>query len=338
MASKLDDLLNDLEKKSGLTKKELEEKINQKYKELSGVVSLEGSAYIVAKELGIILEEKKKRLNMKDIVSGMKGVNAIGRIFRISNIVEFDRSDGSKGKVVNLYISDGNSFVKLALWDNQVKLVEDEDIKLGDTIEISNAYAKENPFGDIELTLGRFGNIKPVDANIPDIDQLQKKFMSTIPQRVMIKELIPGVFEIRASIVHLFRGNFIFDTCSICNSSLQDGKCLEHGEIESNPALVVSTIVDDGTESIRTVFFRDVAEKLCGIKAEDTTSMNIDERYEFIKNKVLGKEIILTGRVKKNQMFNRIEMIANSFKEIDTREESNKLIDEILLKIGSDVE
>jgi hypothetical protein len=38
--------------------------------------------------------------------------------------------------------------------------------------------------------------------------------------------------------------------------------------------------------------------------------------------------------VKKNKMFDRLEMMVNNFKEINVAEESKKLIDEILLKIG----
>lgn len=334
MAS-IDEILNKLEKQTNISRTELESRIDKMHKELSGVVSKEGAAHLVAKEFGIKLNDTKKKIEMINIISGMRNVNAIGRIFRISNVVEFKRSDGSSGKVVNLYVSDGTSFVKVALWDGQVKLVEEETVKLGDVIEISNAFAKENMFGDVELSIGKYGNIQIADYEMPEIEELNKRFLSNAIQRAQIKDIIPGLFEIRASIAQIFRSSFIFRTCSICGNALnREGKCNEHGEVQSNPELVISAVVDDGTGDLRVVFFRDVAEKLIGISPGDFSNLDQDRKIEILNEKLLGKELLLMGRVKKNKVFDRLEIIANDFKEVDAVEESNKLIDEIQLKIG----
>jgi replication factor A1 len=330
-----EEVLDDIAKKSNLPKTEIVERVNRKQKELSGLVSKEGAAYLVAHELGININENRKKLRLKDIMSGMRGVNAIGRIFRISNVIEFSKSDGSKGRVVNLFVGDSTNFIKLVLWDTQVKLIEDEVVKLGDVIEISNGYGRENQFGDTEITLGKFGNIKPSEEEImPTTEELSKKFLSFSPQRVFIKDILPGMFEIRGIIVQLFKGNYTFDTCSVCGSKITEGKCEEHGEVEIKPALVLSFIVDDGSDSIRTVLFRDVAEKLLGISAKEIKAMGDQERFDAVKRALLGREVVVSGRVRKNTMFDRMEFVVNNLKEVNSKEESKTLIEEIQLKLG----
>jgi ssDNA-binding replication factor A large subunit len=332
----VDEILKSLEKQTDIPSKQLQEMVEKKHKEMAGLLSMEGAAHLVARELGVNVGISKK-MGMKSIVSGMKSVNVVGRIFRISNVIEFKRSDGSPGKVVNLHISDGSSFVKLVLWDKQVKLIEDEEVKLGDVVEVSSAFAKENMYGDIELSIGKFGNIQIADADIPDVENLAKKFLSNTVQRAKISEIVPGLFEVQGAIVQIFRGNFIFNTCSICGKSMgQDGRCMEHGDVQYNPELVVSVVVDDSSDDMRIVFFRELAEKLIGTTAGELAELDQEKRYELVKGKLLGRELTISGRVKKNKMFDRLEMMANDFKEINATEEGKKLIDTILLKIGEE--
>ena len=105
-----------MEKKTRYTKEQLYEKILKKQMELSGLVSLEGAAHLVARDLGIDLlgEVKERRLEIANIIDGMKSVDVIGRVFHISEPVEFERKDGSIGRVVNLYIGDNSGFARVA--------------------------------------------------------------------------------------------------------------------------------------------------------------------------------------------------------------------------------
>jgi replication factor A1 len=335
----LDEILGKIQEKSGITKEELMSKIEKKQKDLFGLVSTEGAAYLIAKEHGIELSDNEKKLQIRDIVGGMKKINFSGRVFRTTKIIEFKRSDGSIGKVVNVYLGDSTGFIKLVLWDKQVKLVEDETIKLGDTIEAANGSVKENVYGDVEVTIGRFGSIRAIDdLGFPSIEELNRKFSFPTDTRIQINDIVPGNFEIRGTIMRVFKGKFIFKTCSICESVMEEttGKpiCVEHGEAEYNPCLVVTTIIDDGTGDIRTVFFRDLAEKLIGISAGEINNLDLEKRYEVINERLLGKEILVKGRIRKNKMFDRLEMTANEYKDINILEESKRLLEELKSKIA----
>jgi len=335
----IEDILTEIEKKTKIPKNELMNRVDKKQEELSGLVSLEGAAHLVARELGIdFLNESKRKLEMKNIVSGMKNVNVVGRIFKISNLIEFKRKDGSEGKVINLFLSDNTDYIRLPLWNDQTKLIKDESINLGDTIQIVNGLARENIFGGIELNLGKYGSVKPVEGvELPNAEELIKKFLSPSLRKGLIKDIRLGNFEIKANVVYVFKGKFLFDICPTCGNSLEDKKCLEHGEVKPGKALVVSCIVDDGTGNIRSVFFREQAEKICGVKASELSQLDLEKRYELINERLIGKELILNGRVKKNKVFDRIELLVSNFKDLNVLEESKKLAEEIELKFTTEV-
>lgn len=333
-----DEILKELEKTSNLSREDLLEKVNKKQKELSGLISFEGAVYLVAREFGLdLLEKSRKELQIKNIVPGLKKVNVCGRIFKISPIVEFQRQNGNKGKVVNLFIGDATGHFRLPLWDEQVKLVEDESISLGDTVQITNGFAKENIYGDMEVSLGKFGSIRPIeDAGFPTSDELIKRIFTQESERTNIANLVPGNFEIKGTLVNVFKGNFLFKVCPICGSSLseKEGKfrCSEHGEVEPNLNVVISSIIDDGTSDMRIVFFRSQAEKLLGSKAGELAELDQEKRYQLVKDRILGRELIVFGKVKKNNISGRLELIVNEAEDLNLLEESKKLAEEIELR------
>ena len=53
------------------------------------------------------------------------------------------------------------------------------------------------------------------------------------------------------------------------------------------------------------------------------------QMFEEIKNNVRGKHIVINGRVKRNEMFDRLELIVNSFNEPNPGEIAENLLKEI---------
>jgi hypothetical protein len=215
-------------------------------------------------------------------------------------------------------------------------LIEEETLKLGDIIQVDNGITKENVFGDVEISVGKFGSIRQIEEplDMPDLEELTKKFLAFNPERASIEDLVPGNFEIKGNIVYIFRGNYLFEVCSICGNRAEKNICAEHGEIKPNKALVLSCIIDDGIGNLRTVFFRESAEKLIGTTATELDSLEEEKRYELIKERLLGKEVILIGRVKRNRIFDRLELIVNTIKDLNVREESKRLVETVELKVG----
>jgi hypothetical protein len=326
----LEEIISELEKNTKFSRKQIYDRIKKKHEELSGLVSLEGAGHLVARDLGVnLVFTGKRELKIKDIVNGMKHINLKARIIQISEIREFDRKDGKKGKVCNLILTDGTGHIRLPLWDKQVTMIEEGKIKEDGIVELKNAFAKENVFGGVELSLPRLARIEKVE----DDESIPRETIGKSFKRVSIKDLKEGNYEIKGSIVQIFNVNPVFQTCSECRAKVEkteDGyECPEHGKVKPENNMIISGISDDGTASIRSVFFRDQARTLTGLDPSVLLSMSQDEAINLIKENALGNEIIIRGRVQKNKIFNTLEIIVNEVEELDIEKESKRLINEI---------
>jgi replication factor A1 len=306
---KIERLLEELEKKSGLKREEIMKKIERKINELDNLITVEGAIYLVARELGIELPSERRRVTISSIVPGMRRVSFIGRVFKISRVVEF--GVGRKGKVVNLYIGDSTGYVKVPLWNEQVNFVSQKKVTVGSLVQIINGYAKEGIYGEVEVSLGRLGMLKVLETENPEIptaEELSQRFSSF--ERAKIKDVKPGNFEIVGFIVKIFKADYVYKS---------DGEKM----------MIIPTLIDDGTGDIRVLFFRELAETLAGTSVDELEKIEEDKRKSFLEERLLGKEIIVEGRVKKNEMYDRLEMIATSIKPFNPTEESYKLVEEL---------
>ena len=327
----LEEILSEIEKNTKFSRKQIYDRIKKKHEELSGLVSLEGAGHLVARELGVnLLIKQKRNLKIKDVVNGMKNINLKARIIQISDIREFDRKDGNKGRVCNIILTDGTGEIRLPLWDKQVLMVEEGSIKVGDVVELKNALAKENIFDGVELGMPKYARIEKAeeDESIPREATGVSKY-----KRLPIKDLKEGNYEIRGKIVQIFNVNPLFQTCPECKTKVEikeNGfECPEHGNVEPVNNMIISSIVDDGTGSIRSVFFRDQAKIVTGLEPSVILNMSQEEAINLIKENALGNEIIMRGRVQKNKIFDNLEIIVNEVEELNIEEESKRLIDEI---------
>ncbi len=342
----LDDILQELKSKTNLNEEEISEKIKEKQDSLSGLVSEDGAAYLVAKEMGVnLFGSEKRKLDIKNIMAGMRSVSVAGRVFKLSKIIDFKKKNGDSGRVVNLFIGDHTGYVRMPLWNDRVRLVEDGSVSIGDVVQISGAYSQKNIYGDIELSLGKYGKIFKIteeavgsDIRFPTVEELNKNFQGPRNNRVSIKDIEPGNSEIKATIIDVAKSNFIFKVCPKCGKKVNRNgdkyECGEHGEVEYKPAMVFPFIVDDGTGILRIVAFRDVAEELVSISVDDIDSMSPDERYEKLIGNVVGKEYIIYGRVKMNKRYNRLEMIANRVKSLNISKETEQLSSLLNMKLS----
>ncbi len=325
-----EEMLSEIEKNTKIPKEELTEKIKKKQEELSGLVSLEGATHLVARDLGVnILFTNKRRFKIKDIKDGLKKMDLVARIVQISEIREFERKDKEKGRVCNLVLTDGTGNIRLPLWDKQISMVEEGKIKEGDVIGIKNAFSKENTFSGVEIRLPRLGRIEKIE----DDESIPKQVNESNFKRLPIRKLKEGNCEVRGSIVQIFNINPLFQTCPKCRAKLdkidEDYKCPEHGKVTPENNMIISGIVDDGTSSIRSVFFRDQAKAITGLEPSVLLNMPQDGALNLIKQNTLGNEFIMKGRVQKSKIFDSLEIVVNEVEELNIEKEIEGLINEI---------
>src|SRR3972149_2417954 len=156
-------ILDKIARISGLGRGELEQRIAAKRSKLSGLISPEGAAQVVAAELGISFENEK--LKIDELLPGMRKVNTLGKVINLFPVRAFKTKKGEESKVVNFWIADETSNVKVVLWDtNHIGMIENGKIAVGTNVEIANGSMRDN-----ELHLGSFSEIKPSSETLEDV-------------------------------------------------------------------------------------------------------------------------------------------------------------------------
>ncbi len=290
-------LIERIAKAANLEKSEIEERVEAKKAKLSGLISREGAAQIIAAELGINFENQD--LKISEMIPGMRRVNVIGKIINLFPVREFEKN-GNKGKVVNLILADDTGNIRLVLWDmNHIELIENETIKQGDVVEIKNGSTREG-----EIHLSGFGELKKSDKVMEDVQ--------TAPSvsEVTLEEARQGQsVRIRGVVVQIFQPRF-YSVCPECNKKvIKEGevsKCAEHGVVTHKDKGILNFVLDDGTETMRVVMFSDQINIL--IPEGD---LKDEGKATAFRDDFIGTEIYLSGNVKRNQLFNNLEIVAS---------------------------
>jgi len=323
-------------KHSGKSEAEVRKLIGEKQDELSGLVSEEGAAYIVARELGVnLLKAAKRQLKVKNLISGLQSVEIVGRIVRIFEPREWER-EGKSGVVQNLIIGDETGMVRLSLWNEETDVVKTGEIKEDDTIRITGGYVKTDNRGNPELRIGK-GKLERVEEEVtlPDTGEIERDFGTA--QRKSLADLKEGDFaEVRACLVQVFRRKPLYEICPTCGVRVMEDKgkwtCREHGEVKPEYRMVISGAVDDGFGNIRIVFFGEIAENVLGKKAAELRELaqkESDPMAIYENFPALGRDFIIRGRIKKNDLTESLEFVANEVEDVDIRKEAEGLIKEL---------
>jgi len=114
--------------------------------------------------------------------------------------------------------------------------------------------------------------------------------------------------------VQAFEPRF-FEVCPQCGkrAMMKDNAyyCQQHDVVDPNLSYLVNTVIDDGTGNIRCAFFRNQADILTGKKSEEMLVFRQNpEKFDEVKNALLGNIVKITGKVRKNPMFDRLEFNA----------------------------
>lgn len=303
MVGNYERIVNKIAESSGNTVANIEEKIEEKKLKLSGFISKEGAAQIVAAELGISFENEK--LKIDELLPGMRKVNVVGKIINLFPVRSFKTKKGEESKVVNFWLADDSSNMKVVLWDtNHISLIEKGEIAEGSVVEINNGMMR-----DSELHLGNFSEIK-LSSEVFENVKTEKVF-----REKNISELVKGESaSVRAFVVQVFEPRF-FNVCSQCGKKVVESEgafsCMEHGKVAPEKRSVLTLVLDDGTESTRAVLFHEM------VRGIGVTEFENPEKLAFQKQSLLGKEMTFSGNVKQNDFFNNLEIVIDSAKEVD---------------------
>ncbi len=317
----LPDMLARIKEKTGITEQELLSKIDAKCASLAGLISKEGAAHIIANELGVKLFEGGGKI--KDLLPGMRNAEFLGRITQIYEVREFQRADGTAGKVGSFLVGDDTGVVRVVCWGSQADILK--QLTAGAPLKVSGGMVRENQRGYKEVHLNEVSkvNLNPKEP-VPEV-KANKATRKTLKELTESDEQV----EIIGTIVQVFDPKF-FEVCPQCTKRLKEVEgqwvCEEHSALMPDYSYLVNVFLDDGTENMRIVLFRNQAERLLAKTKEQMIGYRVNpESFEPLKTELLGEQFRFIGRAKKNTFFDRIEFIANQVHKAVPEEELARL-------------
>lgn len=307
-----------------LNSMELEARIKTKINELSGLISEEGAAHIIANELGIeLINLSQQKLKVKEIYPGMRNVSCVGKVMRKFELREFAKGDKT-GKVCSILLGDETGTLRVVFWNDQVNLIQ--QFQEDDVLLIRDGYIKDNK-GSKEFHLSEKSIIQ-VNPENEKITMVRSTFNTG---RKKISEIAAGEegVELLCTVVQVFDPRF-FPICSSCSKRVLENagnyQCVEHGVIQPIHSYVLNLVLDDGSGTIRGVFWKNQTTQLLGKEEQEIVKYRENmPTFEDVKTDLLGEQLKVIGRVQRNEMFDRLELNVQVVEKAKPEEELARL-------------
>src|SRR5712664_2611089 len=170
MTESSENLLNQiLAKNTTMQREELLSMVERKKQESHGLLSDEGAVRLLAQQLAGLSGQAVNisDLRISSVQAGLSDATIAGEILSISQLREFQRSDGSVGKLVRVRMKDGSGQITCVLWDSTAEIVEKEQLGNGSKLRLAHGYTRLGLAGEVEFHLGSRSNIEVLSKTSP---------------------------------------------------------------------------------------------------------------------------------------------------------------------------
>ncbi len=263
-----------------VTEDEILEEIEEIQDDLSGFITEEGAANIVAKNHDVSIEReepKVSKLLIEDVSEGMSNIDIVGRVSRTFEPTEFERKDGSKGKVANIVLMDKTGEIRVVFWGKMTKLISEDELQKGTPVRFERVYVKKgrndskelhlNPRAEVEINPDdeRVEDLPPVSDAKTKISELDPKseFVDILGRVIAVSE--PREFERADKSTGKVATLRIIDETGQCRISLWNEKAEKTEGIEPGDVLLIENAT--------------VREGL-----QDTIELSVNRKSRIIKN------------------------------------------------------
>jgi replication factor A1 len=135
--------------KMELARGETLEVINGSSRERYGQVEIQTGGYTVVRKSDQKVNYSEKIMPIADLKPGMT-CSVSGFVTGLGEIREFQRGDGTPGRVANIYISDATGRIRVTLWGDHVQLIDGLD--LGFRADLVDALVKNGWNEELEIS------------------------------------------------------------------------------------------------------------------------------------------------------------------------------------------
>jgi replication factor A1 len=158
-----DDLLNQiLSGNPKIGRDELLTMVQRKKEESHGLLSDEGAIRLLAQQLSVSppASSDLKDQRISSVHAGLNDSTITGQVISVSDVHEFQRSDGTQGKVLRMRVGDASGQITGVFWDSLADTVAREALSPGSRVRLLHGYTKFGRAGEVEFHLGSRANIQ----------------------------------------------------------------------------------------------------------------------------------------------------------------------------------
>jgi replication factor A1 len=158
-----DDLLNQiLSGNPKIGRDELLTMVQRKKEESHGLLSDEGAIRLLAQQLSVSTPPSSdlRDQRISSVHAGLNDSTITGQMISVSDVHEFQRSDGTTGKVLRMRVGDVSGQITGVFWDSLADTVAREALTPGSQVRLLHGYTKFGRAGEVEFHLGSRANIQ----------------------------------------------------------------------------------------------------------------------------------------------------------------------------------
>ncbi|UCG03706.1 MAG: DUF2240 family protein [Candidatus Heimdallarchaeota archaeon] len=278
-----------------------------------------------------------------------------GVIQNVQEEREFTRSDGSTGRVASMSIRDTTGETRIVAWDDNVEKLNSIREKEMKFVKIFFGGIRQRDADAVEIHLSPQSHLRP-SSRIPvalrgvEIVEEEQVTPQSIPdyQKIQLSELSETedglMIEVFGKVIRLFQQSPYYHSCPQCRKKVVETDagwmCQEHQIVQPQIRFRLSGTLDDGTSTIRTVFFGLSGEILTGMGGNDIqklidNGLTDDEIFPIVQQEAEGKTVLIQGRVQlqtqevQGETIQRQELFANRVRFPSPKIIAEELVSEI---------
>ena len=291
----------------------------------------------------ITKKDKEVKFDLKlidniDTLQNQKGyISFQGIISAIDDLRKITLKSGEDISLLGFNVSDKTDAIRVTAWreraDELSKYLKNGDGVLLKDVELRfNNYSQKN-----EVTISIDSSIEKIDLKIenikvsePSANFKQNNFSGNFTDINTIQS--SGFFEIKGVISNELKNIRFYEACSECRKKIDNCTCDKAGD--KKLTMITSHFLEDESGKIRATFIGEAAEKLVGEKAELIVKVKDTPDYEKLLRKlsssIIGRDIMIKGRVKFNDYSDAYEIVASNFQDINVDDDLENRLKEIL--------
>ncbi len=291
----------------------------------------------------ITKKDKKLNLDAKSIdkiakLQEEKGyVSFQGVITTVEDLRKITLKSGDEVSLLSFTVSDDTDSIRITAWREKADELS-KSLKIGEGISLKSVELRfSNYWEKNEATISIDSSLEKIDLKISNLKiaktPTKEKTSSFSKNFTEINSIqSSGFFEIKGFISNELKNIRFYEACTNCRRKIDNCTCDKKGD--SKMTMIISHIVEDESGKIRVTFIGEAAEKLVGteadlvVKVKDTP--DYDKLLEKFSSELVGRDIMIRGKVKFNDYSDSYEIVASNFQDINVEEELDNIMKEIL--------